>query len=244
MNALRTLVYSLLLSLLAACGGGGESSGQPQSPGAPSSATTVVLGGAGKQTFAGVSLIRLSGTYVAHGSANVVGLLPTTCADPKPQVWGMPCESGQVKVEQTASGWLEAHKLPAHVAQYNAQLEMDGSGAVTVDHEGCTYSSGGSKAVLTKHPEVGSQQFSLERTCPQVGTRLYSVQVTQTSSGDSTNGQLTTVYTLLDGGVKAMTLNFHIGLEAGRLLSNKVTYAHFDQSGAYTKVLDYNVMSY
>jgi hypothetical protein len=243
MNALRILFGSLLLSLLAACGGGGASD-QPQSPGVPSSTTPVVLGGVGKQTFAGVSLVRLSGTYVAHGSANVIGLMPNTCVDPKPMMWGMPCESGQVKVQQTATGWTEEHKLPAHVAQYNAQLEMDASGAVIADHEGCTYSSGGSKAVLTKHPEVVGQQFSLERTCPQVGTRLYSVQVTQTSSGDSTNGQLTTVYTLMDGGVKVMTLNFYIGLEAGRLLSNKVTYAHFDQSGAYTKVLDYNVMSY
>jgi hypothetical protein len=244
MNALKILFGGLLLSLLAACGGGGSTSDQPQSPGTPSGATTVVLGGAGKQTFAGVSLLRLSGTYVAHGSVNVIGLMPSTCSDPKPSIWGLPCESGQVKVQQTTAGWLEEHKLPAHVAQHNAQLEMDGNGAVVVDHEGCTYSSGGSKAVLTKHPEVVGQQFSLERTCPQVGTRLYSVQVTQTSSGDSTNGQLTTVYTLIDGGVKAMTLNFYIGLEAGRLLSNKVTYAHFDQSGAYTKVLDYNVMSY
>lgn len=241
----RTFV--ILAFFLAACGGGGGgTSGGASIASAPpstASAATTVVGGASRSTIHGVSILRSAGVYTAQGSANVIGAFPAACSDPKPTLWMDPCPAGEVVVVQSASGWVEEHKLPAHVSQYSAKFELDSAGAMLVDHEGCTYSTGGVRAAIARHPTATTQQIQLERTCPGSAMKSYTAVITDTTSGDAVAGQSTSVYTLLEGTVKVLTINFFTGVRDGKLLAAGVTYAYFTPSGEYARTLHYNTVS-
>lgn len=215
-------------AVLAACGGG-SSSGPDMPPG--------MIGGSSHMTLHGVSTMRSLGTYRAEGSANIIGV-PNACEDPKPSMWHLPCPSGVVTITKTAAGWLEDHQLPAHVAAYSTRFEFSDDNGVSVDHEGCTYAVGGVRTTLARHP-TSLQPVQFERTCPGRGTKSYNVTVREVVVGNATSGSRTSTYTLSEGGVKAMTINFLAGLDGGKLLATTATYAYFDGAGSYTGALTY-----
>lgn len=235
------LILILLPTLLfVGCGGGGDGGGGSTSP--TPVFPTGMIGGSSHVTLHGLSTMRSAGTYKAQGSANIIGLIPNTCADPKPTMWEFPCEQGQVILTKTQTGWLEDHQLPAHVVSYNARLEFSDENGISVDHEGCTYSVGGVRTTIARHP-TSLQTVSFERTCPGRGTESYSATVQEVVVGNSSRGERLSIYTLSKGGVKYMTINFLSGIDGGKFFATAATYAYFDASGAYTKTLLYRTVT-
>lgn len=236
MKWLNTLFFTFLLSLIAACGGGGDGGSSPA--GQNQTAALGMLGDSSHVALHGVSTMRLAGTYTAQGQSNIVGLIPSACSDPKPSMWMSPCPQGQVILTKITTGWLEEHILPAHVAGHNTRFEYSDGNGISVDHEGCTYSQGGVRTTLARHP-TSSAPLQFERTCPGQGAKSYTVSIQESVVGDSNAGNRTSVYTFMEGGMKVMTLSFLSGVEMGRLVTTGVTYAYFDAYGGYTKLLQY-----